>query len=311
MKISLKNSIAVLMLLVGLYSCAQKTTDYKLVWADNFDKSSLNIDYWNIEVNGDGGGNSEMQYYRKENISIEKEPVTKASCLVITARKENYLGKVVTSGRINTRNKVAVKYGKIEARIKMPKTANGLWPAFWMLGNDIDKAPWPKCGEIDILEAGHYTGITNGTQDRYFNGACHYGENWNNGDYPKKSEFTTNPYSIQNDFHLFTLIWTENAIRLYLDLDKFPNAKPYFELPIDTEDAPNKAARYYKKEFYMLFNLAVGGNYPKIYNINEVTALENGEAKMYIDYIRVYQKTTGNETISVNKSSHKKKSWKK
>jgi len=301
MKIRLRHIFSLLMLISGSYSFAQKASDYKLVWEDNFNIRELNTDFWNIEVNGDGGGNNELQYYRKENISIEIEPVTKAECLVITARKENYRDKVVTSGRINTRNKVVVKYGKIEARIKMPKTANGLWPAFWMLGNDQDKAPWPKCGEIDIMEAGHYDGITNNTQDRYFNGACHFGEAWNNGDYPKKAEFITNPSSIQADFHLFTLIWDENAIRMYIDLDKNPNAKPYFEMAIDMEDAPNKAARYFKKEFYILFNLAVGGNYPNIFNINEITALKDTEAKMYVDYIRIYQKATGNESISINK----------
>src|SRR5690606_25875298 len=89
--------------------------------------------------------------------------------------KEQFSGRSVTSGRINSQKKQFFKYGKIEASIKLPKTANGLWPAFWMMGNDYATVGWPACGEIDILEMGHSTGITKGTQDRYFNGALHWG----------------------------------------------------------------------------------------------------------------------------------------
>jgi beta-glucanase (GH16 family) len=89
---------------------------------------------------------------------------------------------------------------------------------------------WPKCGEIDIVEMGHKDGITNGTQDRYFNGACHWGESFNNGKYPNMGKSSVAPYAIQSDFHLFTVIWTPNEITMYLDQDKYPNVKPYFSL---------------------------------------------------------------------------------
>ncbi|MDP3445178.1 MAG: glycoside hydrolase family 16 protein, partial [Ignavibacteria bacterium] len=97
--------------------------EYKLMWEDNFDKPLLNeTQHWTIEVDGNGGGNNELQYYRRENISIEQH-TSGVNCLVISAKKENFGGRVATSGRLVTRGKVAAKYGKIEARIKLPSTA--------------------------------------------------------------------------------------------------------------------------------------------------------------------------------------------
>ncbi|MFZ4583034.1 MAG: glycoside hydrolase family 16 protein [Paludibacter sp.] len=273
-------------LIISTFASAQ---NYKLVWEDNFNKSSINKKNWTINVDGNGGGNRELQYYRKQNVCIEKEPTSGANCLVITAKKQNYKSKPATSGRLSTIDKQAFKFGKIEARIKMPKTANGLWPAFWMLGADQKTAVWPKCGEIDIVEMGKITGIENGTQDRYFNGACHWGESWNGGSYPNKGISTTNSYSLQDDFHTYTLFWTPDSITMFLDLDKYPNAKPYYEIPITGTALENETSRYFRKPFYIIFNLAVGGTFSEIYDIKEITALDGVDAKMYIDYVRVYQ----------------------
>lgn len=283
--------IAAFLLLSALPAFAQAdvTDKYKLVWEDNFSKPVLDESNWTIVVNGKGGGNRELQYYRKENISVGIEPVSGERCLIITAKKENYRGKKATSGRLSTQGKVSVKYGKIEARIKLPKTANGLWPAFWMLGSDYPKAVWPKCGEIDILEMGNANGIEAGTQDKLFNGACHWGEHFNHGRYPNFAKATTSPFSLQDDFHLFTLIWDEKNIKMYVDLDKNPAATPYFEMPVNGENVANNPARYFHKEFFVIFNLAVGGNFTKIRNIDNITALKEGDAKMYVDYVRMYQ----------------------
>lgn len=283
-------AIAILISIISVVS----SQEYKLVWQDNFDKPIINKSHWTIIEDGDGGGNKELQYYKPENIEIGKEPLSKESCLIITAKKEKYKSKECTSGRISTLDKVSFKYGKVEARIKLPKTENGLWPAFWMMGADVSTVNWPKCGEVDILEMGNEQGIKDGTQDRFFNGACHWGENWNNGAHPNFSKHSTNLYCLQDDFHLFTLVWDENFIRMYLDLDKYPDNKPYYELSIGGENTDWKVAHYFHKKFFIIFNLAVGGLFTSILDINDVTALKNGEAKMYIDYVKLYQKSESN-----------------
>ncbi|MDR0872556.1 MAG: family 16 glycosylhydrolase [Prevotellaceae bacterium] len=269
--------------------------EYQLVWQDLFDDDALNAGTWNIEVNGNGGGNNELQYYRAENVSVQD------GCLVLTAKKETYSGKSVTSGRINSLGKMSFKHGKLEARIRLPQTANGLWPAFWMLGSDIATNPWPACGEIDILEMGNSNGITAGTQDKLFNGACHWGASYNNGNYPNYAKATTNSYSLQDDFHLFTLVWDESAIKMYLDLDVYP----YYNMAIGSGTSPYN---YFHKPFHILFNLAVGGNFPQIWNIAGITALNadnDYEAKMYVDYVKLYQKGTSDEELHISTTSLK------
>lgn len=265
--------------------------EYRLVWQDTFDGNVLDtICSWNIEENGDGGGNRELQYYRKRNVSLGTEPETGNRCLILTARKESFNGKNFTSGRLNTKDKISVKYGKIEARIKLPKTANGLWPAFWLLGSDVSSASWPECGEIDILEMGHADGILQGVQERFFNGACHWGSSAQEGKLHSYAQMKTNDYEMQNEFHLYTLIWEPEEIRMYLDMDKYPQADPYYILKLDDQEHSKNAALYFGKPYFILFNLAVGGNFPQIWNLDQITALQSGEASMYVDYVKVYQK---------------------
>lgn len=271
-----------------------ETGGYKLVWQDLFNKETLDTDNWNVEVNGDGGGNAELQYYRAENVSVGIEPVSNKSCLILTAKKESFGGKPATSGRINTSDKMRFKHGKIEASIKLPHTANGLWPAFWMLGADFPTTAWPGCGEIDVLEMGERSGINAGTQDCYFSGACHWGSIIS-GNHPNYAIATTNSYSLQDDFHLFTLIWDDNFVKMYLDLDKYPNVTPYYEMNISNTANPELPGAFLHKPFFVIFNLAVGGNFPQIWDINQITAFQNNEAAMYVDFVKVYQKGTAGE----------------
>lgn len=266
--------------------------DYQLVWNEEFNGPALDRNVWNIEVNGNGNGNAELQYYtdKADNIYIGKEPTTGESCLVITAKREEYKGKSFTSGRVNTSDKVFFTRGKIESRIKFPKTANGLWPAFWLLGNNYNEVGWPRCGEIDILEMGHADGINAGTQDRYFNGACHWGF-YKNGVYPNYSKSTTNAYSLQDgEFHIFTLEWDEDNIKMYLDKDQHPNEPPYYIIGVNEMTDDWSTGHYFQHDFFVIFNLAVGGHFTNILDANGITALQNGEAKMYVDWVRLYQK---------------------
>ena len=314
-----------------LLSCASKQ-EYTLVWEDNFDAPELNTKYWNVDDNARGGGNAELQYYAPKNVTIEKHPVSGESCLVLNAQREDYYYTTLddergyrpcTSARLNTQDKVTVCYGRVEARICFPHTANGLWPAFWMLGNNLatdlgdddsiddlaavlakqGRVIWPKCGEIDICEMGHKNGIVAGTQDRYFNGACHWGETWNNGAYPNSGKFHTWDYPLQGDFHLFTMDWTEDSIAMYVDLDNHPNAQPYFALSLRGKGV-NEPGNYFNHPFYIVLNLSVGGFFPDMPNpekysdvisaslLEPVTALpkDGTPVKMYVDYIRVYAK---------------------
>lgn len=268
-----------------------ETDGYKLVWQDLFDGESLDLTAWNIEVNGNGGGNAELQYYREENVAISEEPESGRRCLTLTARRENFAGKSFTSGRINSLHKKYFTHGKVEAYIALPKTANGLWPAYWMMGNDFSEVGWPRCGEIDILEMGNSHGISTGTQETFFNGACHWGF-YKNGNYPNYAKSSNAPYSLQEGFHLYTLIWDEKSIKMYLDLDKDPNAAPYYEMGIEGTDDEWATGRYFHHDHFILFNLAVGGRFTGILNPEGITALPNegDEAKMYVDYVRVYQK---------------------
>jgi len=276
-------------------------TGYHLVWADEFNGTTLDeTNNWVVELNGGGGGNNEMEYYKRENITVGAEPVSGANCLIITAKKENYLGSVCTSGRLKTFSKMYFTHGKIEARIKLPHTANGLWPAFWMMGEDYASVGWPKCGEMDIMEMGNTNGINAGTQDKYFSGWCHWGESWNGGAYPNTGTAVTNSYGLQDDFHLFTVIWGD-TISMYLDLDKYPNNKPYNTLAINGADVAGNSAHYFNLPFYVIFNLAIGGNFTGITgnsNIGKITALANGDANMYVDYVRVYQRGVSTETYT-------------
>ncbi|MBR1878265.1 MAG: glycoside hydrolase family 16 protein [Paludibacteraceae bacterium] len=263
------------------------TDEYTLVWNEDFTEESLDLNAWNIETNGDGGGNNELQYYCDRGVKLGVEPTTGKHCLVLTATKESFGGKTCTSGRVNSLGRVYFQYGKVEARIWFPNTANGLWPAFWMMGNDFSSVGWPACGETDIIELGHSNGF-GGIQDRYFNGASHWGPRWDQ--HYQYANSITNSYSVEDGFHTFTCIWSPEKVAMYVDLDKYPTASPYYEMsiPVSTED--NAPGKYFHKPNFIIFNLAVGGNFPGIYDINGITALANGPRSMYIDWVRVYQR---------------------
>lgn len=286
-----KSFLAVISIaLVSFNSVAQH--NYKLVWSDEFNDNALDEKAWNIEENGDGGGNNELQYYRGQNISFETDSASGAVCLVLTAKKESYNGKSFTSGRLNTAGKACFKHGKIVSRIKLPSTANGLWPAFWMLGNDYSSVGWPRCGEIDIVEMGNAEGIRHNTQDSFFNGACHWGYYNSQGQYPNYARSSTSTYSLQDgEFHTFTLEWDDDYVSMYLDQDKYPDVQPYFKMGVSDYSNDWGTGNYFQHEFFIVYDLAVGGNFTGITSSAGITALAQGEAKMYVDWVRVYQDT--------------------
>ncbi|MBO4454417.1 MAG: glycoside hydrolase family 16 protein, partial [Paludibacteraceae bacterium] len=271
-----------------------KAQEYQLVWNEDFTEASLDNAVWNIEVTNNGGGNNELQYYCEKGVSLGVEPTTGKHCLILTATKEHYIDRECTSGRVNTKGKMYYTFGRIDARIKFPQTANGLWPAFWQMGNNYDQVGWPRCGETDLIELGHQNAFSSGTQDRYFNGAMHVGSKWDA--VWSEANSVTWPYSVEDTFHIVTMIWTPTSIDMYMDLDKNPS--PYFQqnLEPNNDEWYNRQVIFGKPNF-IIANLAIGGNFPGIWDINGITALNNGPRMMYIDWIRIYQRGDANQSF--------------
>lgn len=253
----------------GTYDSAPST--YKgrnLVWSDEFNGTSLNKSNWSYDIGtGDWGwGNNEQQYYTDSESNVK---VSNGS-LKIIARKEKKSSSSYTSGRITTKNKRSYKYGYFEARLAIP-SMSGIWPAFWMLGSNIDSVGWPKCGEIDIMEAVNYNNVVYSTL------------HWNNGGI--NAEYSPADYgngSGDNDgylvadrtkYHTYGMEWTEEYIKTFVD------DMEVFYMAINT----GNGKEVFQKEHYFLLNVAVGGQWPG-YNIGD----EFPQA-MSVDYLRVYQ----------------------
>jgi beta-glucanase (GH16 family) len=239
-----------------------------LVMSDEFDAAgSPSSAMWNFDIgNGadqgiPGWGNNELQYYtdRSENIIVED------GMLKITAKKESFEGSSYTSARIQTKDLFEQKYGRFEARIQLP-WGQGLWPAFWLLGSNSDEVTWPACGEIDIME-------NRGSEPTIINGTVH-GPGYSAG------ESITKAYDLVNDrfdtgFHVFGIEWGEGYINFYVDDVLYNQITP--------SDVPGEWI-FDDQPFYIIMNLAVGGNYGGPPNDNTVFP-----QTMLVDYVRVYQ----------------------
>ncbi|MBE2198619.1 MAG: glycoside hydrolase family 16 protein [Anaerolinea sp.] len=235
---------------------------WDLVWHDEFDGPEIDAANWTHEIGGHGWGNGENQYYTDaaDNAFIEDGK------LVIQALEQNILGKRFTSARLITKGKVEVTYGRIEARIQIP-TGQGIWPAFWMLGNDIDQVSWPYCGEIDIMEnIGSEPGIIHGTL---------HGPGYSGGNGVGKSYTLPNGRPFADDFHVYAIEWKPAAIRWYVD-DMLYNT-------VTADDLPG--AWVYDHPFFILLNVAVGGRWPGPPDNTTVFP-----QRMTVDYVRVYER---------------------
>ena len=236
-----------------------------IVFQDEF--KTFNTSVWNKETHTTGWTNQELQFYDPAHVSIGKDG--DKTVLILTAERKN---DQIMSGRVNTKAKKSFKYGKLEASIKLPKTANGLWPAFWMLGDNNKE--WPACGEIDIMEMGDAEGIQSGNTSQRINTALHFGSD------VKKHEqkyFTSNAsVNLQDgNYHLYTMVWDENKIEVTID-----------SIPFNTFEIKDNP--YFHDNFFILLNLAVGGSYTGITDISGITALKEGEkAAMYVDWIKI------------------------
>lgn len=261
-------------ILASVFGIAEAQEKYsQMTFNDEFDdKSGAAIDKtkWTAEIGGEGWGNQELQYYTD---STENVYADGKGNLVIKAIKLNaplnlkcwYGPCQYTSARLITKGKFDQKYGKFEARIKVPR-GQGMWSAFWMLGNDIDKVGWAQCGEIDVMEnIGKEPKTVHGT----IHGPGYSGDKAIGAPFDIKKLFA-------DDFHVFTTEWSENEINFFVDGKRYKTITP--------KDLPSKTKWAYDHPFFLLLNFAIGGTWGGNPDAKSVFPQE-----MLIDYVRVYQ----------------------
>lgn len=234
----------------------------QLVWSDDFNGAAGELpdaSKWGFDIgNNNGWGNAELENYTNnpENVALDGN-----GNLIITAIQT---GNTFTSARVKTQNLFSQAYGRFEARLKTPY-GPGVWPAFWMLGANVGEVGWPQCGEIDVMEL-------KGQSPNVINGTIH-GPGYSAGNAISSS------YALRNsrfdlDYHIFAVEWSEDQIDFFCD--------DYLYKRIKKSDVPGQWV--YDHPFYMILNIAVGGNY-----VGFPTAQTPFPQKMTIDYVRVYQ----------------------
>jgi len=255
---------SVLAIFLSCQSDQQKVVNFtQLVMQDEFNvdgQPNANLWGYNIGRGQNGWGNNELQFYtdRAKNVTV------KDGNLVITADRESFSGAQYTSARLLTKGKFDQTYGRFEARMQLP-WGQGIWPAFWMLGADIDTNAWPNCGEIDIMEL-------RGQNPTVLIGSIH-GPGYSGGQAISKS------YTLKNDrfdtgFHIFGVEWGPDYINFYVDNVLYNQIKP--------SDLPGPWV--FNKPFFIIMNIAVGGNF--VGSPNDQTVFPQ---TMLVDYVRVYK----------------------
>ena len=233
-------------LLVGLFAfgaaqkaVAQAPAGYQLIWSDEFNGSTIDPTNWGYDIGGSGWGNNELQYYtnRPENAYLTN------GNLVIEARKEKFDTRDYTSARLITKGKREFLFGRIDIRAKLPK-GQGVWPALWSLGKNIDQVGWPACGELDIMELlGHEPNKTYST--------VHWGPP-GGGSTNLSRSYTLPSGDFSQDFHVFSMVWEPDLIKFYVD-----------DNLMSTITRANISGNYpFNNPFFLIFNVAVGGNWP-------------------------------------------------
>jgi beta-glucanase (GH16 family) len=260
-------------LLISLFAGASLGQEAKLVWSDEFDGKAGSLPdtaKWSYMKGGEGWGNKELQYYTEspENARLDGE-----GNLVIEAIEagadmglECWYGPCkYTSARLSTRSIFSRKYGRFEARMRLPE-GKGIWPAFWLLGDDIEKVGWPECGEIDIVEMiGHQPSTLYGTiHGPGYSGSAGLSEHTN----LSKGKFA-------DGFNVFAVEWRPDEIKWLLDGNVYARKT--------VSDLPKEAKWVFDHKFFILLNLAVGGNWP-----GNPDAATKFPAKVEVDYVRVY-----------------------
>ena len=243
------------------YSTPDNYAGYELVWRDEFVGTTIDPDCWTHETGGGGWGNVESQTYTSD---AANSYISNGN-LVIEARDLG--GGNYSSARMITRGKKEFKYGRIDIRAILPE-GQGIWPALWMLGANHGTVGWPACGEIDIMELlGHQPSTIHGT--------AHWGANNSNHQFKGNSKSLSGGQKFSDEYHVFSIIWAEDVIRWYVD------DVQYFSLAPGNVNGSNYP---FNDEFFFIFNIAVGGQWPGY--PDETTVFPQ---RMVVDYIRVFQ----------------------
>lgn len=261
-------------LLIALYSCETDNVqtiqkrNWQLVWSDDFSGAAgttPDAAKWKFDVgvgpNNDGWGNAELQYYtnRPVNASLDGN-----GNLAITAKKEVFAGSAFSSARIKTAGLFTQAYGRFEANIKTP-WGPGIWPAFWLIGSDVDTVGWPQCGEIDIMEL-------RGQKPNVISGTVHGPGYSGAGGISKSFAFEDNRFDV--DFHLFAVEWGKDYIDFFVDNTLYQRITP-----------ANVTGKWvFDHPFYIIMNVAVGGNY-----LGFPTNQTPFPQTMFVDYVKVYK----------------------
>lgn len=236
---------------------------YELVWSDEFNGTDIDLNNWTYDIGygSNGWGNAELQWYTNEPENARVENGT----LIIEARKERFRGQQYTSARLKTQGLHSWTYGRIEARIKVPY-GQGIWPAFWTLGDNIETVGWPQSGELDIME---HIGSEPATVYGTVHGPGYSGADGVGGSYTLPSGGLT------DDYHVYAVEWEPNEIRWYIDNIHYATVTP--------DDVPGEWV--FDHNFFIIMNVAVGGYWPG--EPDETTVFPQ---RMYVDYVRVYQR---------------------
>jgi beta-glucanase (GH16 family) len=239
-------------------SAACISTPWNMIWSDEFNGTSLDPAKWTPEIGASGWGNNEWQYYTGTPNNVQFSD----GQLHIIARNDGPAGQQYTSARLITKNNFSFKYGRVSGRLQLP-LGQGIWPAFWMLGANIDQVPWPACGEIDIMEH-----INN---EAKIYGTTH----WSNGGWTYNTGSIVTPVT---GFHEYTVEWDSLSVRFFMD------GVQYHQHMINTG---NGSLDEFTKPFFLLLNVAVGGNWPGYPDGSTIFPVQ-----MDVDYVRVWQRNT-------------------
>jgi len=261
-------------------STAKSNRNWVLTWSDEFSAangSAPDATKWVAESGGNGWGNEELEYYTARRKNVRQENGN----LVIQAEKEEFTGsdgvrRKYTSARLKTQGRFAQKYGRFEARIRIPQ-GQGVWPAFWLLGDDFSTAAWPACGEIDVME-------NRGVEKSTVHSAIH-GPGYSSNK-AITSGYTLRKGRFSDGFHVFAVEWEPREMRFYVDDRLYATRTP--------ADLPAGAPWVFDHPFFVVLNLAVGGKFPGSPDSSTVFP-----QRMLVDYVRVYSARPGSRAAGL------------